>query len=308
MQHSKHRIFRTLRLMFPAAGTPTSGTNWSQDAEAERVHDHLLVDVVVPIESGTQALQTIVSEAICRNNNDNRLLCNREPLVRKIHEITTIPEAALLGQPLADFSVGERMRWAEKRQTKKAEDKAYRLLGIFQVFMPLIYGEGDNAFHRLKKKIGNRRGSGDSNQPTKVCHQCHHPSKIRSSRSRPRPVFFVSLSRFLGSSPPRSKEEGEEGEEEDKVKKGELNYIKPVDRNVSEQCVDAENCDYDSDRDDLQEERWMTLGIDTNDATSDHDPDVDRGEGDAMGEIAHREELESQESSDGEDGCGRRQE
>ena len=33
--------------------------------------------------------------------------------------------------------------------TKKKEDKAYCMLGIFNVFMPLIYGEEDNAFVRL---------------------------------------------------------------------------------------------------------------------------------------------------------------
>lgn len=33
------------------------------------------------------------------------------------------------------------------------EDQAYYLLGIFDVYLPLIYGEGDNAFIRLKEQI-----------------------------------------------------------------------------------------------------------------------------------------------------------
>ena len=46
------------------------------------------------------------------------------------------------------------MSWAENRQTTRKEDKAYSLLGIFDVFMPLIYGEGrDNAFKRLWEEI-----------------------------------------------------------------------------------------------------------------------------------------------------------
>lgn len=71
----------------------------------------------------------------------------------QIHEITEIPILALRGTPLSHFSVNERMLWAAKRNTKKKEDEAYCLLGIFDVFLPLIYGEGQNAFSRLRKEI-----------------------------------------------------------------------------------------------------------------------------------------------------------
>ena len=46
------------------------------------------------------------------------------------------------------------MLWAKNRQTKRKEDEAYSLLGIFDVYILLIYGEGrEKAFIRLKKKI-----------------------------------------------------------------------------------------------------------------------------------------------------------
>ena len=61
--------------------------------------------------------------------------------------------AALHGVPLCEFSVDERLHWAAKRETKKKEDKAYCLMGIFNVFMPPIYGEEDNAFRRLRQEI-----------------------------------------------------------------------------------------------------------------------------------------------------------
>ncbi|KIX05609.1 uncharacterized protein Z518_03581 [Rhinocladiella mackenziei CBS 650.93] len=80
-------------------------------------------------------------------------LGDRNSLEQEIHEITEIPIAALRGAPLSDFSVDRRMRWTEKRKTKRKEDKAYCLLGIFDVFIPLIYGEGENAFIRLKEEI-----------------------------------------------------------------------------------------------------------------------------------------------------------
>jgi hypothetical protein len=46
------------------------------------------------------------------------------------------------------------MSWAGRRQTTREEDKAYSLLGIFDVHMPLIYGEGrENALKRLREEI-----------------------------------------------------------------------------------------------------------------------------------------------------------
>jgi hypothetical protein len=86
-------------------------------------------------------------------SRERKRLGNKSTLELLIHEITGVPTAALHGSPLSQFSVDERMRWAAKRETKKREDQAYCLLGIFDVFMPLIYGEGDNALVRLRKKI-----------------------------------------------------------------------------------------------------------------------------------------------------------
>jgi hypothetical protein len=46
------------------------------------------------------------------------------------------------------------MLWAETRQTTREEDMAYSLLGIFEVYMPLIYSEGRaNAVGRLQEAI-----------------------------------------------------------------------------------------------------------------------------------------------------------
>ena len=81
-------------------------------------------------------------------------LGDKKSLERHVCEITRIPVSALRGSPLSGFSVPERISWAEKRETKYQEDKAYSLLGIFGVYMPLNYGEGrENAFARLKEEI-----------------------------------------------------------------------------------------------------------------------------------------------------------
>jgi hypothetical protein len=81
-------------------------------------------------------------------------LGDRTSLVQEIHEITGISVKALQGSPLSDFSIDERMLWAARRQTKREEDAAYSLLGIFDIHMPLIYGEGrEKALIRLQKEI-----------------------------------------------------------------------------------------------------------------------------------------------------------
>jgi len=81
-------------------------------------------------------------------------LGNKLSLEQIICEITEIPIRALKGSPLSDFSVPERMAWANSRETKREEDMVYSLLGIFDVYMPLIYGERkQSALRRLYKEI-----------------------------------------------------------------------------------------------------------------------------------------------------------
>ncbi|KAK0626411.1 hypothetical protein B0T14DRAFT_534566 [Immersiella caudata] len=81
-------------------------------------------------------------------------LGNRTTLERVIHDVTEIPLKALQGGSLSDFSVHERMAWIEKRETTREEDRAYSLFGIFDVQLPLLYGEGElKAFRRLWEEI-----------------------------------------------------------------------------------------------------------------------------------------------------------
>lgn len=54
---------------------------------------------------------------------------------------------------LPTVPVAQRMSWAASRQTSRVEDMAYCLLGIFDVNMPLLYGEGTKAFVRLQEEI-----------------------------------------------------------------------------------------------------------------------------------------------------------
>lgn len=81
---------------------------------------------------------------------------NRSSLAETIKNITRIPTHYLRDEK--DFrsaSIAVRMSWAAFRETKRTEDRAYSLLGIFGVNMPLLYGEGDRAFERLQLELIN---------------------------------------------------------------------------------------------------------------------------------------------------------
>ena len=87
-------------------------------------------------------------------SREGKLLGDKKTLERRVHEITGIAVSALQGAPLSQFRVDERLSWVGNRQTTRKEDKAYSLLGVFDVYMPLIYSEGtENAFKRLREEI-----------------------------------------------------------------------------------------------------------------------------------------------------------
>lgn len=79
---------------------------------------------------------------------------SKEAFCQQIQQITKIRPGALRHRiKLGEMSVAERMTWASGRQTTRVEDMAYCLLGIFDINMPLLYGEGEKAFTRLQHEI-----------------------------------------------------------------------------------------------------------------------------------------------------------
>jgi hypothetical protein len=91
-------------------------------------------------------------------SKNGKRLGSRISLEQEIHQITKIALEALRGRNLAKFSVEERMSWAATRTTTVKEDTVYCLLGIYGVFLPLIYGEGERyATLRLREEIGRRQ-------------------------------------------------------------------------------------------------------------------------------------------------------
>ena len=83
-------------------------------------------------------------------------------LVKDVSKITGIEQSYMgfkqsrtpTGWTSGVASVAKRMSWASRRQTSREEDMAYCLLGLFDVNMSLLYGEGaKRAFYRLQIEI-----------------------------------------------------------------------------------------------------------------------------------------------------------
>lgn len=86
---------------------------------------------------------------------DWSIIADRRELAEEISRTTTIPKDYILDgwRALSRASVAERMSWLSQRVTTRTEDMAYCMLGIFDINMPLLYGEGSKAFIRLQEEI-----------------------------------------------------------------------------------------------------------------------------------------------------------
>jgi hypothetical protein len=90
-------------------------------------------------------------------SQDHQQLGSKKSLELEIHNITGIPIRALHGHPLSQFSFNNRISWAVNRRTSVEEDEAYSLLGILDISLPAIYGEGkERALFRLSEAIEKR--------------------------------------------------------------------------------------------------------------------------------------------------------
>jgi hypothetical protein len=86
-------------------------------------------------------------------NREWKPIGSKRRLAPKIERITGIPRRALRSFSLDEYCVAEKLSWSAKRTTTREEDCAYCLLGLFQINMPLLYGEGARAFQRLQEEI-----------------------------------------------------------------------------------------------------------------------------------------------------------
>lgn len=78
----------------------------------------------------------------------------KESLISDLCLISNIDENILLHRfPVSSACIAKRLSWAARRKTTRVEDMAYCLLGICNIHMPMLYGEGKAAFRRLQEEI-----------------------------------------------------------------------------------------------------------------------------------------------------------
>ncbi|KAK4501119.1 hypothetical protein PRZ48_006925 [Zasmidium cellare] len=163
--------------------------------------EYVWIDTCCIDKSSSAELQ----EAI--NSIGARFLGTRDSLAAEISIITNIDVCYLKVEGkknISEASVAHRMSWISRRETQKDQDMAYCMLGLFDVSLPLLYGEGWGAFRRLQEAIVAKSDDESvfawealSNEPRGMIAsrplEFQHSGKIQStSFHRTRPPYGVT--------------------------------------------------------------------------------------------------------------------
>ena len=144
-----------------ATGTGSgTGSTTSSHTQAGRM-DHLSHDEKVArfkkcrwFTRGWTLQELIAPSRMGFYNSKWEFVGEKSTLKHVLAEITQISESVLEDSALLpSIPVAQRMSWASSRVTTRPEDMAYCLLGIFDVQIPFLYGEGEKAFIRLQEEI-----------------------------------------------------------------------------------------------------------------------------------------------------------
>jgi hypothetical protein len=99
-------------------------------------------------------LQELIAPVVVEfYDKDWKEIGTKEKLRHQIATNTGIDIDVLAGKSPRSCNVAVRLSWASHRETTRLEDEAYCLLGLFGVNMPLLYGDGQQAFRRLQEEI-----------------------------------------------------------------------------------------------------------------------------------------------------------
>ncbi|KAI1868752.1 hypothetical protein JX265_006731 [Neoarthrinium moseri] len=112
---------------------------------------------------GWSLQELIAPDVVVFLDSNWREMGSKASLMPTVSNVTGIDEGVLgslrprqnISDTLRQQSVASKLSWAASRTTTRIEDGAYCLLGLFDVNMPLLYGEGEKAFRRLQREIMN---------------------------------------------------------------------------------------------------------------------------------------------------------
>jgi heterokaryon incompatibility protein (HET) len=98
--------------------------------------------------------ELIAPEIVEFYDNTWKEIGTKMSLKDSISYATFIPTSVLVGtEESRGFNIATRLSWAAGRRTTRVEDIAYCLLGLFDIHMPLLYGEGRKSFQRFQKEL-----------------------------------------------------------------------------------------------------------------------------------------------------------
>ena len=128
-----------------------------------------LVDDTLPTEAegwkprwffrGWTLQELVAPSVVLFFNKTWKLIGSKEELKSTLETLTRIPEQILTAGwfPHPDDhcrpSAAQIMSWAADRQTTRKEDRAYSIMGLFEIHMEMKYGEREGAFYRLQEAI-----------------------------------------------------------------------------------------------------------------------------------------------------------
>ena len=124
-------------------------------------------------------------------NKDWHPIGDKRTLAPILQTITRVPEDILTGGLSGNRRpcVAQIISWAANRTTTRVEDRAYSLMGLLDVNMPMLYGEGKKAFHRLQLEIIRT-----SNDQSIFAWNCNTKDMLIGGVLANDPSFFLSCS------------------------------------------------------------------------------------------------------------------
>ncbi|KIM59630.1 hypothetical protein SCLCIDRAFT_125796, partial [Scleroderma citrinum Foug A] len=131
---------------------------WYANAQVCYAYLHDVPDSSFPVAQwfsrGWTLQEMIAPSDVQFFNKDWRAIGDKRTLAGTLKVITGVPEHVLTDGLYGDRPcVAQIMSWAANRTTTRVEDRAYSLMGLLDVNMPMLYGEGKKAFHRLQLEI-----------------------------------------------------------------------------------------------------------------------------------------------------------
>ena len=107
------------------------------------------------ITKGWTLQELIAPQKVDFYNKSWNAIGSKHSIAGDLSRVTKIDQVVLMERTtLEHFSIATRMSWAASRNTARLEDRAYCLMGMFNVNIPILYGEGaEKAFIRLQEMI-----------------------------------------------------------------------------------------------------------------------------------------------------------